>query len=87
MPYRVFWSPDAERLLKKIHATARDSSDVSRAAGEIDKQLRADPFDVGESREENVRIGFQEPVGIEFEVLDDVQTVIVFNVWRTERDR
>ena len=87
MPYRVFWSPEAERLLKKLHVTARDSITVSHAADEIDKQLHTDPTEVGESREANVRVGFQEPLGIEFEVMEDVQTVVVFNVWRTDRQR
>jgi hypothetical protein len=32
-----------------------------------------------------MRIGFVEPPGIQFEVMDDVRTVIVHDVWRIDR--
>jgi hypothetical protein len=38
----------------------------------------------GESRVDNVRIAFIQPLAIQFEVLDDVSTVIVYEVWRTD---
>ena len=51
----------------------------------IDHQLLDDPFEFGESRFDTVRIGFADPLAILFEVMDDVRTVVVFEVWRTDR--
>jgi hypothetical protein len=80
MPYRVFWSPDAERLFKTLHAASSESDDLAKAARSIDAQLYSNPYDFGESRHENVRIGFERPLVVQYEVLEDVQTVIVFDV-------
>jgi hypothetical protein len=30
-------------------------------------------------------VGFVHPLGVQFEVMDDVQTVIVHDVWRIDR--
>jgi hypothetical protein len=87
MKYRVFWTPEAERELRRIVAASDDRTIVSAAAREIDRLLVADPHDVGESRVETTRKGFVRPLGVDFEVLDDVATVIVFGVWRTDRRR
>lgn len=89
MPYRVFWSPDAERrytsLLSMTSQAAADS--LVKAARGIDKQLHLNPYDLGESRQEGIRIGFLEPLATEFEVLEDVKTVVVFNDWINQRTR
>jgi hypothetical protein len=87
MKYHVFWSPDTEQRLEGILLAASDPSILTRAVREIDRELlsRADTF--GESRYENVRVAFAEPLGIQFEVLEDVRTAIVFHVWRTDRMR
>jgi hypothetical protein len=85
MPYRVFWSPDAERRYKVLLRLSSDAATLAQAARDIDRQLHSNPFELGESRDENIRIGFLEPLAIEFEVLQDVETVIVFNVWISKR--
>jgi hypothetical protein len=85
MPYRVFWSPEAERRYKNLLRLSTDSAGLVQAARDIDRQLHSDPYEIGESRDENIRIGFLEPLAIEFEVLQDVETVIVFNVWMSKR--
>ncbi len=88
MPYRVFWSPDAERLFKNLHAAASsDAAALLQAASAIDTQLHENPHKLGESRQENVRIGFQQPLAVKYEVLEDVKTVVVFDVWRTDSNR
>jgi hypothetical protein len=87
MPYHVFWSPDAERQFKSLYATATEPTALSVAADAIDAQLHRNPHEFGESREESVRIGFEEPLGIQCEVLEDVKTVVVFQVWRTDKKR
>jgi hypothetical protein len=85
MSYRVFWSPEAERMFKQLHAATSDPMTLVKASRNIDTQLRADPYEFGESRQANVRIGFERPLAVQFEVLDDVRTVIVFDVWQTGR--
>ena len=32
-----------------------------------------------------MRVGFVFPLGVQFEVMDDVRTVIVHDVWRIDR--
>jgi hypothetical protein len=85
MPYRVFWSPDAELRYKTLLAVSSEAAVLVEAARHIDEQLHSNPNDLGESRHENIRIGFLEPLALEFEVLEDVKTVIVFNVWINKR--
>jgi plasmid stabilization system protein ParE len=85
MTYRVFWSPRAEQRLEEIAFAAADPKAVAAAARIIDERLVHDPRSFGESREENTRIAFYKMLGVEFEMLDDVQTVIVFDVWRIRR--
>ena len=85
MTYRVLWTPHAESQFERIVHAAKDQELVASAAREIDQSLAVDPTDYGESRYENVRIGFAHPLGVQFEILDDVHTVIVFEVWRTAR--
>jgi hypothetical protein len=57
--------------------------DASRAYAPCVSRLAA-PLAFGESRFEGVRIGFVFPLGVHFEVLDDVQTVIVYDVGRID---
>lgn len=85
MPYRVFWSPDTERRYKTLLAASSEAAVLVEAARQIDQQLHSNPNDFGESRHEIIRIGFLEPLALEFEVLEDAKTVIVFNVWITKR--
>jgi plasmid stabilization system protein ParE len=87
MKYRVFWTPDAERELDEILAASADFIVLGSAAKELDRLLANNPYDVGESRDRGTRVGFVRPLAVQFEVLDDVATVIVFGVWRTDRRR
>jgi len=88
MKYRVFWTPEAEAELRKIVANSDDRAALGAAARTIDRRLIANPYSMGESREESAtRVGFAKPLGVDFEVLDDVSTVIVFGVWRTDHGR
>lgn len=85
MTFRVFWSPHAEQSLEHILLDDKESELLVAAARTMDRQLAANPLTFGESRFETVRVGFVRPLGIQFEVLDDVQTVIVYDVWRIDR--
>jgi plasmid stabilization system protein ParE len=85
MTYRVIWSPFAENWLEHFLSVSADQDTVARAAKEIDQQLVSDPKGFGESRDEAVRVGFKRSLGVLFEVLDDVRTVVVYDVWRIDR--
>jgi hypothetical protein len=87
MKYRVLWAPNADEQLDTILRVSTDRSVIAAAARIINAWLTSDPLNLGESRLENVRIAFKHPLGVEFEVLDDVKTVIVYEVWRTDRPR
>lgn len=82
MKYRVLWAPDAEHELDAILASAADQTKLVSAARYVDGFLLTDPISFGESRYDNIRIGFVLPLGVEYEILDDVRTVIVHGVWR-----
>jgi len=85
MSYRVFWTPEAETTLEKLLRESEAARDLAAVAKEIDRNLTADPVHFGESRFESVRVAFVRPLGVQFEILDDMQTVIVDAVWRIDR--
>jgi hypothetical protein len=81
MKYRVFWAPYAEDRLELLLREASEVASVADAAKEIDRNLVVNPKSFSESRYETVRVGIVRPLGVQFEVLDDVRTVIVYDVW------
>jgi len=85
MTYRVLWSPHAEKRLELVLQDSTERELLAAAAREIDQCLMADPKAFGESRFDTVRVGFVPPLGVQFEVMDDVETVIVYDVWRFVR--
>lgn len=84
MSYRVFWSPHAEEQLERLLLGAFDQSHLAAVARAIDQRLTRDPLTFGESRFDTVRIAFERPLAIHYEVLEDVETVIVYDVWRID---
>jgi hypothetical protein len=84
MSYRVFWSPHAEDQLERLLLGASDQPLLAEAARAIDQRLAKEPLSIGESRFDAVRIAFERPLAIHFEVLEDVETVIVYDVWRID---
>jgi hypothetical protein len=85
MPHRVFWAPNAEERLERYLKASSEPAELAAVARQIDRYLVVAPQSFGESRHEAIRIGFVYPLGIQFEVMDDVQTVIVHDVWRVNR--
>ncbi|MBW8884586.1 MAG: hypothetical protein JF612_07380 [Planctomycetia bacterium] len=69
----------------KLLQSAPDAANLVAAAKEIDHYLVADPKSFGESRYDTVHVGFVLPLGVQYECLDDVRTVIVYDVWRVVR--
>jgi hypothetical protein len=84
MKYRVFWHPHAESQLEQILSNEVYQPRILAAARAIDRQLFVAPLNFGESRFETVRIAFERPLAVLFEVQDDVRTVIVYEVWFIE---
>jgi len=85
MQHRVLWAPDAEEKLEHFLKNTSDPSVLAAAAREIDQHLITAPKDLGESRYDAMRVGYMFPLGVQFEVMDDVRTVIVHDVWRIDR--
>jgi hypothetical protein len=85
MTYRVVWAPFAEHWLEQFLSNPSDQVAISSSANEIDRQLMSDPPGFGESRDEALRIGFIRPLGVLFEVFDDMRTIVVYDVWRIDR--
>lgn len=84
MSYRVFWEPYAEEKLVQLLSDPADGSELGEAAKLIDTALAVDPIGFGESRYDTSRIGFLKPLAILYDVQDDMRTVIVYDVWRTD---
>jgi hypothetical protein len=82
MNYAVLWTPVAEQRLAAIWASASDRNAVARAAHAIDEALAVDAERVGESREDDVRVLFEEPLGALFTASPDDRTAKVLSVWR-----
>jgi hypothetical protein len=85
MPFRVLWTPDAEIKLEQLIKASPEPGRIAAAVRQIDRFLVDTPVDFGESRYETIRVGFVIPLGVQFEVMDDVQTVIVHHVWRVAK--
>ena len=85
MQYRVLWAPYAEEKLEHLLQAASEPPLLAAAARQIDQHLITGPATFGESRYDTVRVGFVYPLGVQFEGMDDVRTVIVHDVWRIDR--
>lgn len=85
MRHYVFYVPNADKKLQELIADSADPKDLVKVAKEIDRWLVFRPLEFGESRYANVRVAFVKPLGIQFELLDDPPTVIVLDIWRTDR--
>jgi hypothetical protein len=65
-------------MLAVVWLAAADRKAVTAAAGRLDAVLATDPLQFGESQDSTVnRIGYERPLGIEYEVVEDDRKVIV----------
>jgi hypothetical protein len=81
MNYTVTYKPSAEQELAGLWITTPIRQAVTDAANRIDYLLRIDPHHQGESREGNVRIAFERPLAVQFEIHDHDLLVEVLKVW------
>lgn len=77
MNFTVIWRPAAEQELTSLWLASRSKYGLRDAANEIDRALRCDPLNVGESRNANRRIAIEGPLVVEFEVREDDRVVLV----------
>jgi hypothetical protein len=82
MSYRVEWLRTALDQLAAVWVGADDRTAVTQASHAIEKELTRDPLRFGEARTSSVvRVAFQPPLGVEFEVIADDRRVRVLRVW------
>ncbi len=85
MKYRILWIPDAEESFEQIlNDESRSKYLLRDSVRSINEQLVSKPFEFGESRQEDVYVGFVEPLAVNYQILHDVRTVVVFHIWRTD---
>jgi hypothetical protein len=84
MIFTVVWTAAAERELTAIWLAPANRAVVSAAANEIDRTLRVDPDQQGESRDFGQRILLETPLGVTFEVFSDDKLVHILDVWQFE---
>lgn len=85
MKYRILWIPDAEESFQQILDGERRSKYLlGDSVRTINTKLVTDPYEFGESRQDGVYIGFDGPLAVNYQIMDDVRTVVVFHIWRIE---
>jgi hypothetical protein len=81
MRYTVVWESVAESQLVTLWTNSANRSAITAAADEIDRLLRTNPHEKGESRSGSARVLLVEPLGVLFEARDADRIVSVFSVW------
>jgi hypothetical protein len=75
--FRVRFRRQAREELTRIWLRAADRGAITRACDRIERALRHQPTNVGESRDGNLRFWNCGPLGVFFDVIEDKQIVIV----------
>jgi plasmid stabilization system protein ParE len=82
MNYRVEWTAEAESDLAAIWNAAADQTAVTAASDWLDRQLARDPLNFGEQwASPTHRIAARDPIGVEYEVIEDDKLVLVHGVF------
>jgi hypothetical protein len=87
MGFRVLWLSATEEALTLLWLDESIQTDVTRAADEIDRRLRRNPDQEGESRPAGRRILFVSPLAVTYKVFPDENLVVVSDVWRVRKTR
>ena len=82
MNYRVEWVPTALNRLAILWTNAPDRAAITAAADAIDARLQRDPYTRSESRTDFLRVTFEAPLGVLFEVNEADHRVTVLRVWQ-----
>ncbi len=83
MTFRIIWQETALDDLARAWLSAAHSkrSGITSAAADIERQLRTNPLDRGESRSGIQRVFFSSPLAVLFEVEELSSTVCVVQAW------
>ena len=83
--FEVIWVPSTMDDLAEIwtQASGVDRERITEAVSVIDRVLKRRAPEAGESREEDRRILFEPPLGINFRVSEEHQTAVIARVWRS----
>lgn len=82
MNYSIFWTQEAEDGLASSWLGASDREAVTTASHRIDLALSHHPLRYGTGRQSSViRMAYEPPLGIDFEVIEDDKKVRVLRVW------
>jgi hypothetical protein len=79
--YRVVFHPRADAVLIDLWMASARRQEVTRAVDWLERELSIQPEQLGESRIGEDRIAFHGPIGIEFRVDQELQEVLIFNIW------
>jgi plasmid stabilization system protein ParE len=80
MKYTVVWKPSARQRLADVWIAAHDRGAVTSAADVIDRVLRDDPSEEGESRGGAARILIVPPLAVVYDVREEDRLVEVLSV-------
>jgi len=81
MKFTVLWKPAAQQDLADLWMDSKTRGAITAAANQLDRNLSEDADQLGESRDQFIRIAFESPLGIEFEVDTEDRKVLVLGVW------
>ena len=81
MNFTVVWAREAEAELADICMNVADRGMIAELANMLDRELANDPNVVGESRQNQQRITYCLPLGIQFQVFEADRLVRVLAVW------
>jgi len=81
--FQVVWLQSAldELAALWMQADSAGRRSITAATESIDQLLQTDPAEKGESRSQGRRILLQPPLGVTFEVRQNVSAVRVLHVW------
>jgi hypothetical protein len=81
MKFTVVYLPSAEEQLAELWLKAEDQEAFAGAANEIERMLASNPLGVGESRVASLRIVFEPPLAVVYDVREADSLVKVWAVW------
>jgi mRNA-degrading endonuclease RelE of RelBE toxin-antitoxin system len=85
MRYELVWTDSAQNELAAIWLAARDRHRIQEILDGLDRPFVERPHDLGESRNDDLRVLFEGPLRFLFRVDDEAMTVTVVSLVRISR--
>lgn len=80
MKYTVTWTDEASDQLCELFMAVPNRSELSRVVNAIERHLALRPDEVGESRDEDLRVVMESHIGILFEILPNDCMVQILHI-------